>query len=178
MPSSSCLRWIVACAAGILLAACDNAPTAGAPDSAQHTPAVSKPAGSELPANMVAAVSSTKNANVVSVHFMLNGTPTVNKALPVDIAIIPHQGVSSLNVHFEAHDGLAVAAGNEVERIVDPTPEKLIKHQLVLLPGREGVFMVVAVVETESGEGTISRIYSIPVIVAPAAETPDNSAPG
>jgi hypothetical protein len=32
--------------------------------------------------------------------------------------------------------------------------------------------MVTAVVETESLEGTISRIYSIPVIVGPSASAP------
>ena len=122
------------------------------------------------------AVSSTKNINVVSVHFVLNGAPTVNKALPVDIAIVPHKSVSSLIVHFEARDGLAVAAGNVVERSTDPTPEKIIKHQLVLMTGREGVFMVTAIVETESSEGTISRIFSIPVIVAPSEAAPTNPA--
>jgi hypothetical protein len=166
----------MACAAGILLAACDDAPTAGTPTTADGAPKIAKPAGSNLPPQMVAAVSSTKNINVVSVHFVLNGAPTVNKALPVDIAIVPHESVSSLIVHFEARDGLAVAAGNVIERSTDPTPEKIIKHQLVLMPGREGVFMVTAIVETESSEGTISRIFSIPVIVALSEAAPTNPA--
>jgi hypothetical protein len=76
--------------------------------------------------------------------------------------------VTALNAHFEARDGLALAIGNELERQADPVAEKVIKHQLILLPGKEGVFMVTAVVETESGDGTVSRIFSIPVIVGPA----------
>jgi hypothetical protein len=177
MPSSSRLIWVIACAAGILLAACDDAPTAGASATAQGAPKVPKPAGSDLPPEMVAAVSSTRNNSVVSVHFVLNGTPTVNKALPVDIAIVPHEIVTSLIAHFEARDGLALATGNVLERNADPTPEKIIKHQLVLMPGREGVFMVTAIVETEGSEGTISRIFSIPVIVAPQGPAPTNPAP-
>jgi hypothetical protein len=47
--------------------------------------------------------------------------------------------------------------------------EKPLSHQLVLLPGQEGMFMVTASVETASEEGNITRIYSIPVIVAAAA---------
>jgi len=176
MSSSIRLCWVIACAAGILLAACDDAPTAGSPGAAQGASKLTKPAGADLQPEMVAAVSSIKNISVVSVHFVLNGAPTVNKALPVDIAIVPHQSVSSLMVHFEARDGLALATGNVIERSTDPTPEKIIKHQLVLMPGREGVFMVTAIVETESSEGTISRIFSIPVIVSPSAPAPADPA--
>lgn len=177
--SSSRIRWVVAaCAAGILLAGCDDGPSAEAPapTPAAATPKPKAPA-SPLPPDMVAAVSSTRNSNVVSVHFVLNGIPTVNKALPVDIAIVPHETMAGLVAHFEARDGLVLATGNALDRQADPAAEKIIKHQLVLLPGREGVFMVTVVVETEAGEGTVSRIFSIPVIVgppggAPAAEPP------
>jgi hypothetical protein len=178
MPSSSRLIWAIACAAGILLAACDDAPSGGASATAQGAPKIPKPAGSILPPEMVAAVSSARNNGVVSVHFVLNGTPTVNKALPVDIAIVPHESVTSLIAHFEAHDGLALATGNVMERSSDPTPETVIKHQLVLMPSREGVFMVTAIVETESSEGSISRIFSIPVIVAPQGQAPTDPAQG
>jgi hypothetical protein len=176
MPSSSRLIWVIACAAGILLAACDDAPTGGASATGPGAAKTPKPVGSNLPPQMVAAVSSSRNNSVVSVHFVLNGTPTVNKALPVDIAIVPHESVTSLIAHFEARDGLSLATGNVLERNSDPAPEKIIKHQLVLMPGREGVFMLTAVVETESSEGTISRIFSIPVIVAPQGQAPTDPA--
>jgi hypothetical protein len=177
MPSSNCLRWVIICATGILLAACDDAPTPATPPQAAGAPNIPKPASENLPPEMVAAVSSARNASIVSVHFGLKGAPTVNKALPVDIAIIPHGNITSLTVHFEAHDGLAVVSGNQLDRRSDPQPEKIIKHQLVLLPGREGVFVVSAIVEIESSEQTTSRIFSIPLIVAPSVETPTNSAP-
>jgi hypothetical protein len=165
---SSLTRWVVACAAGIALAGCDDGAPADAPTGTTST-AAPKP-GSQLPPDMVGAVSSARNTSVVSVHFVLNGTPTVSKPLPVDIAIVPHESVSSLIAHFEAHDGLALATGNVLERQTDPKAEAVIKHQLVLLPAKEGVFVVSAVVETESSAGTVTRIFSIPVIVgAPAS---------
>lgn len=169
---SSVTRWFVACAAGIVLAGCGNDPASDAPAAGQTAPKPAKPAGSKLPPEMVAAVSSARNASVVGVHFVLNGTPTVSKALPVDIAIVPHKPVSALIAHFEARDGLAVATGSALDRQADPEPEKAIKHQLILLPGREGVFMVTVVVETESIDGTVSRIFSIPVIVGPPTAAP------
>jgi hypothetical protein len=160
----------MACAAGLLLTACNDGPAADAPSTDKAAaPKPARTAVGMLPPEMVAAVSSARNSDVVSVHFTLNGTPAVSKALPVDIAIIPHKPVASLNAHFEARDGLALATGSMLERVTDPATEKVIKHQIILLPGKEGVFMVTAVVETESGDGTVSRIFSIPVIVGPAA---------
>jgi hypothetical protein len=172
-------RWITACAVGVLLAGCGDGVPEETPSAAKPAPKVSKP-GSALPPDMVAAVSSTRNTDVVSVHFVLNGTPTVSKALPVDIAIVPHKPVLSLNVHFEARDGLALATGSVLERLAEPKPESVINHQLVLLPSKEGVFMVTAIVETETNDGAVSRIFSIPVIVGSpdaAGDAPETAAP-
>jgi hypothetical protein len=170
--SSSRIRWVFTCAAGIWLAGCGDGAPADAPAPTTAAPGPAKPPVNRLPADMVAAVSTTRNSGIVGVHFVLNGIPTVGKALPVDIAIVPHQSLASIVAHFDARDGLALATGDALERQTDPAPEKAIKHQLVLLPSKEGVFMVTAVVETESLEGTISRIYSIPVIVGPSASAP------
>ena len=158
----------VACAAMLWLCACDDAPT----DSTQQTGASQKPGKSAegvLPPEFVSAVSAGGNNSVISVHFALRNTPTASEALPVDIAIVPHQVFTAVRAHFDSRDGLAVATGNELGTKADPKPEKPIKHELVLMPGRDGVFMVSAIVETEGIDGTISRVFSIPVIVAPQA---------
>jgi hypothetical protein len=119
--------------------------------------------------DMVAAVSSGKAANVISVHFALRATPTVNTALPVDVAIVPHRDVSSIIVHFDSQDGLAVTTGNSFGPKNDLDSEVAVTHQLVLLPTREGMFMVTCSVDTESVEGNVVRIFSIPVIVTAAS---------
>jgi hypothetical protein len=170
--SSSRNRWVFACAAGIWLAGCGDGAPEDSPARATNAATPARPAATRLPPEMVAAVSSTRNTGILGVHFVLNGIPTVGKALPVDIAIVPHRPMASLVAHFDARDGLALATGDELERQRDPSPEKLIKHQLVLLPAKEGVFMVTAVIETESDEGVLSRVYSIPVIVGPPGAAP------
>jgi hypothetical protein len=155
-----------ACAAVLFLCACDDAPT----DSTAQTGASQKPgkvAESVLPPEFVSAVSAGGNNSVISVHFALRNIPTASEALPVDIAIVPHQVFTSVRAHFDSRDGLSVATGNELDSKSDPKPEKPIKHELVLMPGRDGVFMVSAIVETEGIDGTVSRVFSIPVIVAP-----------
>jgi hypothetical protein len=96
--------------------------------------------------------------------------------LPVDIVIVPHQEFSSVAVHFFGQDGLTLVSGDSLGPVSEVQPEKPIKHQLVLMPVKEGIYMVNATVETIGGDGTVSRIYSIPVLVSapppPAAATP------
>ena len=45
---------------------------------------------------MVAAVPAGKSSKYVGVHFSLGNSPVVNQALPMDIAIIPHEDFASL----------------------------------------------------------------------------------
>lgn len=168
-PSS--VRWVVICAAGVALAGCNDGAPAEVATPAATAPKSTKPAKNLLAADMVAAVSSPRTAEIVGVHFLLNGIPTVGKALPVDIAIVPHRQLASLLAHFDARDGLALASGGELERQVAPNPESVIKHQLILLPGKEGVFMVTVAVETESDAGARTHVFSIPVIVGPPGAT-------
>ena len=170
---------VAAFAAALLLSACgDGAPEEGAKPAVTSGPG--KVAEGTLPPEFVAAVSAGGNSSVISVHFVLRNAPTVSKALPVDIAIVPHQTFTSVRAHFDSRDGLAVATGNQLDSKANPKPEKPIKHELVLMPARDGVFMVSAVIETEGVDGTISRVFSIPVIVAPDTESssvPDAATP-
>lgn len=171
-------RLFGACIAGVLLASCGDSPDEGKPVPNQGAAKPAKPAEGIVPPEMVAAVSSEANARVVSVHFSLKGAPVVNQALSVDIALVPHQVLTTVHVHFEARDGLSIATGNDIDIISEPAAGKLLKHQMVLLPVKEGVFMVMAVVDTGTNDGTVSRIYSIPIIVGPAAANPaTNPAP-
>ena len=166
---------LAALSLGVLLAACDDS----APDPQAAAPAVTAkatPKHDELPKNMVAAVSAGKTATAVGVHFSLGALPSVNTALPVDIAIVPHETFVSVGAHFQSQDGLTLMSGDALAPAKSASAEKIIKHQLTLMPSRTGVFIVTATVETEGAEGTVTRVFSIPVIVEPPApakpETP------
>jgi hypothetical protein len=143
-----------------LLTACEEAAQdEGAAKSAVNTPRK----------NMVAAVASEKSTAALGLHFALTKTPTLNQGLPVDIVIVPHQGFSSVAVHFFGQDGVTLISGDSLGPVSEVTPEKPIKHQLVLMPVKEGIFMVNATVETIGSDGTLSRVYSIPILVSPPA---------
>ena len=168
--SRACGLLLAAVSACAMLAACsESAPEAS---SNQGTTSASKPAGPKTAvagAQMVAAVAAGKSVNVVGVHFALGNSPTVGAALPVEIAVITHEPFASLQAHFDGQDGLTLISGEDLARRTDLKAESTIQHQLVLMPERDGVFVVTGSVETEGKEGTVSRVFSIPVIVAPAA---------
>ena len=164
--------------AGVLLAGCGDPP----PDeAARRSSAAARSSASKAAtgnAQMVAAVSSGKSVTAVSMHFSLGSTPRVATALPVDIAVITHEEFTSLRVHFESQDGLTLVSGEDLPPRLEVKAEATLQHQLILMPARDGVFMVTAVVDTEVKEGLMSRIFFSPVIGAPpAAPEAPNPAP-
>jgi len=160
-----------------VISACDDAPS----EPQERAPVVNRndppPKVANLSGDMVAAVSAGRAANVISLHFALRATPTANTPLPVEVAIVPHRKFDSIRAHFESQDGLTAAAGDNFGPETGVEAESTLSHQLVLMPSREGMFMVTSSVETESEDGNVTRIFSIPVIVAPAAGTAPPAAP-
>jgi len=169
--------WIVAFSVCALLAACgDDAPEKPADGKSAANAHRSK--GQKVTDNMVAAVSAGKSSAAVGVYFMLGNSPTVATALPVDIAILPHQEFSSLRARFDAPGGgLTLISGDNIEPVENLEAEEPLVHKLVLMPQKDGVYMVTANLETMGTEGMVSRVFSIPVIVAPAGGAAAEAAP-
>ena len=164
--SMRCRVLLLTAVVGVVsLAGCGDPPPENAAASSAAKP-VATPKGAVLGSHMVSAVSSHKNSTAVSVHFSLSSAPTVGKPLPVEIAIVPHQKFESVLAHFESRDGLPIPVGEKFGPTNDVDAEKPISHQLVLLPGKEGMFTVTVGVETTGEDGNVVRIFSIPVIVA------------
>jgi len=165
--SSSRVLALSASALFAALAGCGD-PAPEQPATSTLPKAVPKPKLVALPSEMVAAVAAGKSANAISIHFALGGPPTVSTPLPVQIAIVPHRAFTTVRVHFESHDGLTIPMGSDFGPANDAEPDKPLSHQLMLLPAKEGMFMVTASVDTLGEEGNVIRIFSIPVIVGPA----------
>jgi hypothetical protein len=154
-----------------MLAACDDAPEQNGNQTTSLKPsAAPKIAG--LEPDMVAAVSAGRTADRLSVHFALRATPAVGHPLPIDIAIVPHRDFTALRAHFESRDGLPMTSGEVYGPHGDSPKEKALTHALLLQPAKEGLFMVTAIVETEGEDGTVTRVFSIPVIVSPPDTAP------
>ena len=149
-----------------LLSACGDPPPEQAAAKTTDKPSKS-PKAAELSGQMVAAVSAGKSASALGVHFALGGAPTVAKPLPVQIVFIPHQKFAFLRAHFEGHDGIEVSMGADFGPVNDVEQEKQLSHQLMLVPTKEGMFMVTVSVDSMGDDGNVVRIFSIPVIVGP-----------
>jgi hypothetical protein len=169
---------LAALAIAAVLTGCDDAERVPAKPVATEQPAPG-PKLAQLPREMVAAVSSGKTASAISVHFALGAPPTVGQALPVRIAIVPHRKFLAVRGHFEGGDGISLASGETFGPKTDVGAETVLEHELVLVPRRDGLFMVISSLDTDGDEGSVTRIFSIPVIVSPvSAETaPQDGAP-
>jgi hypothetical protein len=151
----------------VLLSACDKSgsdPDVSKTSAGSTRKAPKKPTLAE---QMVAAVSTTRSATVIGVYFSLGNSPTINQALPVDIVLVPHEKLAKVVGHFDGQDGITVVSGDAMEPKTEVSAESTLSHKLVLMPTKTGVFMVSASIETEGSEGTVSRVFSIPVIVSP-----------
>lgn len=115
--------------------------------------------------DMVAAVTATKGAPPVEMKFLLPSRPEVGQVLDVDVALIPRAPIpDSVSVSFQVVDGLEIVEGSQLERVdklVDGTP---LRHVVKVLPKRDGIFTVTAVVSFVASGQDSNRTFSIPVI--------------
>jgi len=164
--------WLAALATGLALGlcGCSSGDKAAAPTTAQspsHKPSkkvFTKPGEEDL-GEMVAAVSASKSGPPVEMRFFLPSRPEVGQAMDLDVAVVPRAPVpDNLSVSFQVADGLDIVEGSQVERVdklVDGTP---IRHVVKILPKRDGIFVLTAVVSFAVANQDLSRTFSIPVI--------------
>ncbi len=126
---------------------------------------------------MVTAVSASKPGPPVEMKFSLPARPEVGQVLDLQVAVIPRAPVpDNLAVSFRTTDGLEIVDGSELERVdklVDGAP---LRHVVKVIPKRDGIFTVTAVVSfTQENQDTM-RTFSIPVIAGEGL--PDQVAKG
>lgn len=174
-PSTVSNRTSVRVAAGILtamgallaLGACSSGADTSAADVtkiALKKPKKTTPAGERATADMVAAASTAKTGPV-ELKFDLRDRPEVGQPLDVDVALVPAQpNIDRVQVKFQAEDGLELVSGGDVEPIEKPADGVPIRRTVRVVPHRDGIFALSAVVSTDSANSSGSRTFSIPVI--------------
>jgi hypothetical protein len=164
--------WIAVLTAGLALgvSACGSSDksttvTSSTGSKSHKHKAADAAAGAESIGEMVAGVSASKPGPPVELRFALPTRPEVGQVMDVDVAVIPRAPIpDSVSVSFQVADGLDILDGSQLERVdklVDGTP---IRHVVKVLPKRDGIFALTAVVSYISANQDASRIYSIPVI--------------
>jgi hypothetical protein len=155
--------------------------------SAASAPAVKKVADpAELAlANMVSAVASGKPSGDIELKFDLRERPVVGEPVDIDLAIITSQDLDRVYASFQPGEGLELTKGAKTPEIPHPAVGVPISHTLTVVPQREGVFYVSAVVLADSAAQSVTRSFSIPLIAgtgtavppAPGASASGGSAP-
>jgi hypothetical protein len=174
--------WAVAALAALLagLSGCGKAEHAGA--GAPSRPATRKPPdAAELAlANIVSAVGSGKASGDIELKFDLRGRPVAGEPVDIDLAVIPTQDLDRLYAMFQPGEGLELTKGGKLEEISHPPVGVAISHTLTIVPQRDGVFYVSAVVLADSATESVTRSYSIPLIAGAgvsATAAPETSPP-
>ncbi len=156
--------------AAAILGACSSGETPGAAASgARPSQAAQR---KSLPSNvlspdMVSAVSAGgTGAPAVQVKFELRQRPGVAQPVDIDLAIVPASGaLDRVSGKVEVGDGLELVAGGEIPPTERPVEGVPILHSIKVLPKKDGIFTVSAVLGVDAAGESSSQTFSIPVIV-------------
>ena len=136
-------------------------------------------AANGLSPGMVAAVTPPgAGSGAVQVKFELQGHPDVAQPVDVDVAIVPVLGnVDRIAGKFNADNGMDLVSGQDLPVADKPVEGTPIHHIVTVLPKREGIFTLTAVLTVDAAGRSTSETYSMPVIaVAGLPEAPAKAA--
>ncbi len=132
--------------------------------------------GQEAIGDMVAAVTASKGPPV-ELKFALPVRPEVGQVTDIDVALLTSQPApESVSISFQVVDGLEIVEGSQMERIDKPAVGTPLRHVVKVLPKRDGIFAVTAVVSFSVANQETNRTFSIPVIAGQGL--PDQVAKG
>ena len=153
-----------------ILGACSSGETPGAAASAARPSQAAQ--RKSLPSNvlspdMVSAVSAGgTGAPAVQVKFELRQRPGVAQPVDIDLAIVPASGaLDRVSGKVEVGDGLELVAGGEIPPTERPVEGVPILHSIKVLPKKDGIFTVSAVLGVDAAGESSTQTFSIPVIV-------------
>jgi hypothetical protein len=163
--------WFVAMAVGLgLMAGCGSSSGSGHDAATKskraHTQAVSTDPAERPTADMVAGVSPSKAGPPVALKFELRQPPQAGQLLDVDVAILPSApAINRISGKFQGGEGLSLIEGADLPAIDKPVAGSVIRHVVRVLPKQDGIFTVSATVLVDLADDSMTRTYSIPVIV-------------
>jgi hypothetical protein len=170
------LRYSAAALGAVaILCACSSGETPGAAASPPSQAAPRKsPVSNLLSPDMVSAVSvGGTGPPAVQVKFELRQRPGVAQPLDIDLAIVPASGaLDGVSGKVEVGDGLELSAGGHIAPTEHPVEGVPILHSIKVLPKKDGIFTVSAVLSVDAAGQSSSQTFSIPVIVGAGLSEP------
>jgi hypothetical protein len=166
-----------ALAATVILFGCGSGESPGVAGGAAKPAAAPRKvqSGDVVSPNMVSAVGGAHTGPAaVQLKFELRERPDVDRPLDIDVVILPASAnLDRLYGKVEVADGLELAEGAQIAPAERPMEGIPIRHSIKVLPKKDGIFTVNAVVSADAAGQSWSQTFSIPVIVgAPLPEVP------
>lgn len=122
--------------------------------------------GNRPPADMVAAVSAGKGGPPVGLKYELRTSPQAGQPLDLDLAVLPDaQSIERINAKFRGSDGLDLVEGGDLAAVDKPAQGAVIRHIVRLLPKQDGIYTITAAVSVDLASDSITRTFTIPIIV-------------
>ena len=172
---------VLTLAAAALLAGCgthsDGTPATQAPVKTITRKAVNP---ADDTSHMVSAVAANKPSTLpVQLKFDLHDRPDIGQPLEVNLAIVPMSAsVDRVAGNIEGEDGLELLDGGQIAPTDHPPEGVPIRHSVKVLPKREGMFTLHAVLTVDAAGQASTGSYSVPVIAAAKAPDASDKPPG
>jgi hypothetical protein len=121
-----------------------------------------------LARSLVGAATSVKPGSSpipVQVKFALLGRPDVAQPVDIDLAIVPTaSNLDRISGKVEGEEGLELVGSGELEPADKPVENTPIERTIKVLPKKNGIYLLTAVVSVDMGGQISTQSYSIPVI--------------
>ena len=117
---------------------------------------------------MVSAVNlAGSSTNLISMQFKLTARPRVTAPLQVILQLIPAPDtqISRIQLSVQPGDGLLLQSDHMVE-FTDFHPGTPVQQNVTVVPQHNGLLNLSATVLVDADDQSITRTYSIPLIVA------------
>jgi hypothetical protein len=115
--------------------------------------------------DLVAAVSTGHEDSPIEVRFALRQHPQAGVPAQLDVVLLPSAGIDRIFASFHGEEGIAVQSGAQLPALDRPEAGVPIAHPLTVVAPGDGIYYVAAVVLTDSGADSVTRSFTIPVIV-------------
>lgn len=160
-------QWGIALTAGLLLQGCGRGSEPNA-YRATHPKVVAAPQASGDEADLVSAVSPAGLSGPVGLKFRVSEPPRVGQPAHVELVLAQDAGleISHMLVSFQAGDGLTIESDHSVD--FQAPPSGATQRMVVTVRAQQqGLLNLSATVLVDSGNSSLTRSFSIPLIATP-----------
>jgi hypothetical protein len=115
---------------------------------------------------MVAAVSPGKGGPPVGLRFEIRSSPEAGQPVDIDLVILPDAvSIDHIDGKIQGGENMSVVEGVDIPTVEKPAQGTVIRHVVRVLPKQDGIFTVTAAVNVDLATESITRTFTIPVIV-------------